>query len=248
MNIQDLQALYQKNFNRQLTPQDIQALGGQNGAWTQMTPTQFQASTINPSAEFTKNQPVGSTVPKNATALQTGIIQSQNAFNPLMQAKNAMDANTYNTLKQNIAYNKANAEKGVSETLSSRGLERSGELGADVGLIEQTAQQSLDAAAIQNALNDAQNIADNFTQVTSNASQISQNSFQNQLAVNAQNFTQWLGTQNLDIGLFSNLPTAYNTLLTMQNAPDPTLYNELVKIAGNIGGTPPAGSTNMTIQ
>lgn len=176
-----------------------------------MDPTAFIQNTVIPSAEYQSKNPGVFTIPEAQTGqtLQVGtnqltgaINEAQKAFTPVMQAQNQLTQQQFDTLKQNIATQKKQAEEGVRTTLASRGVLDSSELGRDTAQIEQIAQQQLGQADYSQVLQQAEANLQNTQNIFGMASQTQQTLFNQQQGAQAQAFQQVLQTHQQQLADF----------------------------------------------
>lgn len=234
MTKDQLSQVYTKYLGRPATDQDINALGGTAGGWATMSPDQFTINTIFPSKEFQTSNPGVKTMQdyQATTPLGKAVSEAKSIYGPITKSKNDLSKQQLETLKQNISTQLGQAKEGLSTTLASRGLQRSGELGFDTAQLETTAAQQIGAAGLQATVQQAQNIADEWTQVYGAASGTEQSLFSQTLQQHQQDLSD-LGLPFQEWSSFGQLWQGF--LQSGQQIPQ-SVFEGIMSSLGKLGG------------
>jgi len=150
MTREQLAELYGRHQGRALTEQDIAALGGYGGQWSQMSPQQFEQNVIFPSGEYKSRQ--NQLLRGEISAIYDPMLKASKASIGAQKGALGLD---FEDLKKRLREVAGVSKAGLTESMSRYGLLRSGRTAAGIGKIQETLASDIGKADIQRTIAEA---------------------------------------------------------------------------------------------
>lgn len=216
INRDQLNQLYGQFLGRGLGDADIQALGGENGAWTRMTPDQFVTQVIQPSSEYVRRS--------NTLA--------QNLYQPTYGQLDRAETNandSYGSLISQLQDQAGKINNNVFGDFARRGLSRSSGATNEVAR-----QQGLLNGNITSANQNLASVKADLAAQRANAALAQANAAQSFYFQPVQNYQANLNQQQQGALTSKNLA---DQLASQSNANNTNVVNSLLGIYGTPGLT-----------